>query len=47
MHQCLYAAETVAAYYVGIYKGLTIAPMTGEEREALYISQIQKNIGFA
>ncbi|KAH6665825.1 hypothetical protein B0J14DRAFT_212526 [Halenospora varia] len=32
---CLYAAETVAAYYVGVYKGLTIAPMTGEEREAL------------
>jgi hypothetical protein len=33
--QCLYSAETVAAYYVLAYQGLTNGSMTEEERANL------------
>ena len=33
--QCLYSAETVAAYYVMVYQGLTNGNMTAEQRASL------------
>ena len=33
--QCLYSAETVAAYYVTVFRGITNGSMTEEERATL------------